>query len=260
MSDSWVRALVMLPFGLAVGSFMTVVTDRMPKGESVVAPGSRCPSCGAEIANRDNIPVLSWLLLRGKCRSCGYRISVEYPLTELVTAALMVGAVARFDRIGIGIMVALLLALMPAVSLIDIRYRIIPNRLMYPSLIGFPLYVVLVWVFHGGTDPVRAGLGFLMYGGGLFLVALISGGMGMGDVKLASVIGIVFGAVGLRYVGVAAASAIVMGGVGGILALILGRGRKGAIPFGPYLAAGAVVAAFLTEPIAGWYLRAFLSR
>jgi leader peptidase (prepilin peptidase)/N-methyltransferase len=260
VNDTCLRALVMLPFGLAIGSFMTVVTDRVPKGESVVAPSSRCPSCGAEIAARDNVPVLGWLVLRGRCRSCGHRISAEYPLTELVTAALMVGAAAHFDRIWIGIMVALLLALMPAISLIDIRHRIIPNRLMYPSLIGFPVYVVVAWLFHGGTDPVRAGLGFLMYGGALFLVALISGGMGMGDVKLAGVIGVVFGAIGLRYVGVAAASAIVLGGLGGILALIAGRGRKGAIPFGPYLAAGAVIAAFLTQPIAGWYLRTFLSR
>jgi leader peptidase (prepilin peptidase)/N-methyltransferase len=259
VNDTWVRALVMLPFGLAIGSFMTVVTDRMPQGESVVSPASHCPSCGAEIAARDNIPVLSWLQLRGRCRSCGHPISAEYPLTELVTAALMVGAAAHFERIWIGVMVALLLSLMPAISLIDIRHRIIPNRLMYPSLIGFPVYVVVAWLFHGGTDPVRSATGFLLYGGGLFLVALISGGMGMGDVKLAGVIGIVFGAIGLRYVGVAAASAIVLGGVGGVLALLLGRGRKGAIPFGPYLAAGAVVAAFLTEPIAGWYMRAFFT-
>jgi leader peptidase (prepilin peptidase) / N-methyltransferase len=260
VSDAWLRALVALPFGLAIGSFMTVVIDRIPKGESVVAPTSRCPSCGAKIAPRDNIPVLSWLLLRGRCRSCRHPISVEYPLTELVTTVLIVGAAARFDRIWLGIMVAILLALMPAITLIDVRHRIIPNRLMYPSLIGFPIYVVVAWLFHGGTDPARAGLGLLMFGGGLFLVALISRGMGMGDVKLASVIGLVYGSIGLRYVGVAAASAIVLGGLGGIGALLVGRGRKGSIPFGPYLAVGAVVAAFLTGPIAGWYVRTFLPR
>jgi leader peptidase (prepilin peptidase)/N-methyltransferase len=101
-------------------------------------------------------------------------------------------------------------------------------------------------------------IGFLAYGGGLFLVALISGGMGMGDVKLAGVIGIVFGALGLRYVGVAAAAAIVFGGIGAIVALLIGRDRKSAIPFGPYIAAGAVVAAFFAEPIADWYLATFL--
>jgi leader peptidase (prepilin peptidase) / N-methyltransferase len=255
VSDAWLRALVALPFGLAVGSFMTVVIDRVPKGESVVAPRSRCPACGAAIATRDNIPVVSWVLLRGRCRSCGEPISVEYPLTELVTAALVVGAAAHFERIWVGVMMAALLAMMPAVSIIDIRHRIIPNKLMYPSLIGFPIYVVVAWAFHGGTDPVRAAEGFLLYGGGLFVIALISRGMGMGDVKLAALIGVVMGAVGLRYVGVAAGAAILLGGLGGIAALLIGRGRKAAIPFGPYLAAGAVVAAFLTEPIASWYLQ-----
>lgn len=255
MNDAWLRALVALPFGLAIGSFMTVVTDRMPAKESVVSPPSRCPGCGAAIGYRDNIPVISWILLRGRCRNCGEPISVEYPLLELSTAALVVGAVARFDRVWIGIMVAALLAMMPAICVIDIRHRIIPNKLMYPSLAGFPVYVVVAWLFHGGTDPVGAAEGFLLFGGGLFLVALISRGMGMGDVKLAGLIGIVMGAIGLRYVGVAAAAAVLLGGVGGIVALVLGRGRKSAIPFGPYLAAGAVVAAFLTEPIAGWYLQ-----
>ncbi len=254
MSDAWLRALVALPFGLAIGSFMTVVIDRVPKGESVVAPRSRCPGCGAEIAARDNIPVISWILLRGRCRACGEPISIEYPLTELVTAALVVGAAAHFERVWVGVMMAALLAMMPAISIIDIRHRIIPNKLMYPSLIGFPVYVVVAWVFHGGTDPLRALEGFLLFGGGLFVVALISRGMGMGDVKLAALIGIVMGSVGLRYVGVAAGAAILLGGLGGIAALLIGRGRKSAIPFGPYLAAGAVVAAFLTEPIASWYL------
>ena len=259
MSDAWLRALIALPLGLAVGSFMTVVTDRVPAGESVVTPRSRCPGCGAPIAARDNIPVVSWLLLRGRCRSCGARISVGYPLIELTTAALVVGAAAHFDRVWVGIMVAALLALMPAITVIDVRHRIIPNRLMYPSLIAFPIYVVVGRLFDGGTDPVRAAVGFLLYGGALFLVALISRGMGMGDVKLAALIGLVMGAIGLRYVGVAAGSAIVLGGVGAVLALAIGRGRKAAIPFGPYLAAGAVVAAFLTEPIASWYLQRFLT-
>jgi leader peptidase (prepilin peptidase)/N-methyltransferase len=254
MSDAWLRALVALPFGLAIGSFMTVVVDRVPSGGSVVAPRSRCPGCGAAIAPRDNIPVISWILLRGRCRSCGEPISIEYPLTELATAVLVVGAAAHFERIWVGVMMAALLAMMPAISIIDIRHRIIPNKLMYPSLIGFPVYVGVAWVFHGGTDPLRALEGFLLFGGGLFVVALISRGMGMGDVKLAALIGIVMGSVGLRYVGVAAGAAILLGGLGGIAALLIGRGRKSAIPFGPYLAAGAVVAAFLTEPIASWYL------
>jgi leader peptidase (prepilin peptidase) / N-methyltransferase len=259
VSDAWLRAIVALPFGLALGSFMTVVVDRVPKGESIVAPRSRCPSCGAGIEARDNVPVLSWLLLRGRCRACGQLISAIYPVIELATAAGVVGAATRFDRVWVGIAMAALMAMMPAISVIDIRHRIIPNRLMYPSLVAFPVLIVAGRIAHGGTDPLRALLGGLLFGGGLLLVALVSRGMGMGDVKLAAVIGLVMGAVGLRYVGVAAGSAVVLGGVGGIVALLLGRGRKAAIPFGPYLAAGAVVAAFLGEPLSSWYLHRFLT-
>ncbi len=114
--------------------------------------------------------------------------------------------------------------------------------------------MIVAWLFDGGTDPVRALIGALLYGGGLLIVALVSRGMGMGDVKLALVIGVVLGALGLRFVGVAAAFAILFGGIGGIVALIVGRNRKAMIPFGPYMAAGAVVAVFWGERIAARYL------
>jgi leader peptidase (prepilin peptidase)/N-methyltransferase len=255
MSEAWLRALVALPFGLAIGSFMTVVVARVPAGESLVRPRSRCPRCGTEVRNRDNVPVVSWLLLRGRCRSCGERISVMYPLLELSTAVLVSGAAAVYERPWIAVMVALFLALMPAITWIDIERRIIPNRITYPAFLAFAAYVLVAWLFDGGTDPVRALIGALVYGGGLFLVALVSRGMGMGDVKLALVIGLVLGSIGLRFVGVAAAGAVVFGGIGGIVALAMGRSRKAMIPFGPYMAAGAVVAAFWGEPIADWYLR-----
>ncbi|MGH2629586.1 MAG: prepilin peptidase [Actinomycetota bacterium] len=258
MSDAWLRALVALPFGLAVGSFMTVVVSRVPAGESVLRPRSRCPACGTEIANRDNVPVISWVLLRGRCRSCGERISASYPLLELSTAALVVAAAAAYERVWVAVMMAAFLALMPAISWIDIRHRIIPNRVTYPAFLGFAVYVVAARLFDGGTDPLRAMIGALSYAGVLFLVAMISRGMGMGDVKLALVIGVVLGSIGLRFVGVAAAAAVVFGGLGGIVALASGRDRKAMIPFGPYMAAGAVVAAFWGEPIADWYLRSFV--
>jgi leader peptidase (prepilin peptidase)/N-methyltransferase len=250
--------VVALPFGLVVGSFMTVAVARMPRGESVVRPRSRCPACKTEILARDNVPVLSWLLLRGRCRACGVRISAEYPLTELATAALVVAAAARYPSVWRGIMVALLMSMMPAIAIIDIRHRIIPNRLMYPALVAFPVYVVVGWALGGPLDPARAAVGLLAYGGGLLVVAMLSRGMGVGDVKLAAVIGVVFGAIGLGSVGVAAAAAIVFGGLGGLVALALGRGRKSAIPFGPSLAAGAVIAAFWGPRLADWYLRTFV--
>jgi leader peptidase (prepilin peptidase)/N-methyltransferase len=180
-----------------------------------------------------------------------------YPLLELFTALLVAGAAAAYDRPWIAVMVALFLALMPAITWIDIERRIIPNRITYPAFLAFSSYVVIAWLFDGGTDPVRGLIGALLYGGGLFLVALVSRGMGMGDVKLALVIGVVLGAIGLRYVGVAAAGAVLFGGVGGIVALAMGRNRKAMIPFGPYMAAGAVVAAFWGARIADWYLGSF---
>ena len=257
MSDAWIRALVALPFALATGSFMTVVVSRVPAGESVLRPRSRCPRCDAEILNRDNVPVLSWILLRGRCRACGEGIPLRYPLLEVSTTILAVAGVVAYERIWVAAMVAVFLALMPAIAWIDIEHRIIANRITYPAFVGFSGYVVVARLFDGGTDPVRALGGALLYGGVLFVVAVVSRGMGMGDVKLALVIGVVLGSIGLRFVGVAAAGAVLFGGIGGIVALIAGRDRKAMIPFGPYMAAGAVVAALWGEPIADWYLRAF---
>ena len=256
--DALLRGLVALPFGLVVGSFMTVAVYRLPRGESVVRPRSRCPSCGAEIGARDNVPVLSWLLLRGRCRRCGQAISVEYPLLELATAGLVVLAAIRHPNLWRAVLVAGLLALMPGIALIDLRHRIIPNRLTYPALLLFPTIILAAWAVDDAVEPLKGLLGALLYGGVLFVVAVISRGMGMGDVKLAAVIGLVLGSIGLRYVGVAAGSAIVLGGIGGLVALAMGRGRKSAIPFGPYLAAGAVVAGLWGQPIASWYIGRFL--
>lgn len=255
MSDAALRALVALPFGLAVGSFMTVVVARVPAGESVLRPRSRCPRCTSTIANRDNVPVLSWIVLRGRCRSCGERIPLRYPALEVTTAVLVAAGAAAFDRIWVAIMIAAFLSLMPAIAWIDIEHRIVPNRLTYPAFVAFSAYIALAWLFDGGTDPVRALIGAMLYGGALFVVALLSRGMGMGDAKLGAVIGLVLGALGLRFVGVAAAGAVLLGGIGGLVALVVGRDRKAKIPFGPYMAAGAVVAAFWGEPIADWYLR-----
>jgi leader peptidase (prepilin peptidase)/N-methyltransferase len=258
VSDAWIRAIVALPFGLGVGSFMTVAVYRLPRGESVIRPRSRCPACGAEIGARDNVPVLSWLLLRGRCRRCGERISVEYPLLELTTAALVVVAAIRYPNPWQAGLVGGLLALMPGIALIDLRHRIIPNRLTYPSLVLFSVVIVLARVIGGVGDPARAAIGLLLYGGILFVVAVVSRGMGMGDVKLAALIGLVLGSLGLRFVGVAAGAAIAFGGLGGVVALAMGKGRKSAIPFGPYLAAGAVVAGIWGEQMASWYTGSFL--
>jgi leader peptidase (prepilin peptidase) / N-methyltransferase len=144
------------------------------------------------------------------------------------------------------------------VSAIDIERRIIPNAITYPATVAFAVAVVLGWIAGVGLSPVQGVIGLLGYGGVFLLIAVISRGMGMGDVKLAALIGLVLGSVGLRYVAAAAGVAVLLGGLGGLLALAIGRGRKSTIPFGPYLAAGALVAIVFAQPISDWYLRTFV--
>jgi leader peptidase (prepilin peptidase) / N-methyltransferase len=253
--DTAVRAIFAVLLGLAMGSFVTVLVHRIPRKESIVAPRSRCPVCGAEIRPRDNIPVLSYVLLMGRCRGCGAKISPEYPLLELATAGLFAGAALRFDSTYTALMMALFFMVLLAVAVIDVSHKIVPNRIVYPSLVGFAVLVAIGSVVGDHFHLAGAGLGFLAYGGVLFLVAMVSpGGMGMGDVKLAALIGLVLGALGFRYVAVAAGVGILAGGIGALALLLFAHAsRKKAIPFGPYLAAGAVVAAFLGPKIATWY-------
>jgi leader peptidase (prepilin peptidase) / N-methyltransferase len=241
-------------FGLAFGSFLTVVIYRIPRGESVVTPGSACPSCGVPIRPLENVPLLSFVVLRGHCRRCGAPISLEYPLTEAATSALFVGASLALSTVWQAALVAPFVGLLLACAIIDYRKRIIPNAVVLPALAAFAAAILALDLAGRPLSFVDGLLGLLAYGGGLFVVALVSpGGMGMGDVKLAALIGLVLGALGLRYVGVAAMLGILTGGVGAVVALALGRDRKEAIPFGPYLALGAAAAVFTGPAVAGWY-------
>jgi leader peptidase (prepilin peptidase)/N-methyltransferase len=249
-----IRMAIFVLFGLAFGSFLTVVIYRVPRKQSIVAPRSACPSCGATIRARDNIPVASYVLLRAKCRHCGARISPRYVAVELLTAGLFAGAAARFGSVYVAAVLALFFAVMLAVAVIDAEHRIVPNAIVYPSLVAFPAILAVGALAGQHVSLTRAGIGFLAYGGSLMAVAIASPrGMGIGDVKLAALIGLVLGALGLAYVAVAAAAAILAGGVGATALLLAGASRKQAIPFGPYLAAGAVVAAFVAPQIAHWY-------
>jgi leader peptidase (prepilin peptidase)/N-methyltransferase len=200
--------------------------------------------------------VVSWLLLRGRCHTCGARISPVYPLTELATGALFVGVALWFVDPWQAALLAPFLGLLVAISVIDVRHKKIPNRLVYPSLVVAALFIVVADLAGGGLDAVSAAAGFLVYGLVLLVIALIAPkGMGMGDVKLAALIGLVLGCLGLAFVAVAAGVAVLLGGMGAIVALVGGASRKTGIPFGPFLAAGAAVAAFAGEPIADAYLR-----
>ena len=252
-----VQALAFALFGLTVGSFLTVVVYRVPRGESVVAPRSRCPSCGTTIRAVDNVPVVSWVLLRGRCHACKTRIPARYPLTELANGVLWFAASAKYgDEIYTGVVVAVFFSLLLAVSLIDLEHKIIPNRVVYPATPLLAALVVVGAALGKDFDVLGAVIGALAYGGVLLAVALVyPKGMGMGDVKLVALIGLVLGALGLDLVVVAAALAFLLGGIGGILALTVGgKGRKSALPFGPFLASGAVLAALFGAGIADWYL------
>jgi leader peptidase (prepilin peptidase)/N-methyltransferase len=254
--DVVVRLIVAIPFGLVFGSFLTVAISRLPAGESVVRPRSRCPACGTTIRAADNVPVVSWILLGGRCRTCRARISPVYPLTELATAGLFVAAALTFEDVWIAVLFAPFLGLLVAITVIDARHRIIPNRLVYPAVVIAAAYLGIARLAGAPADLADAVIGFFGYGGALLLIALIAPrGMGMGDVKLAALVGLVLGSLGGRYVAVAAGLGILVGGAAAIAALLLGAGRKSALPYGPSLAVGAGVAAFFGDALADAYLR-----
>jgi leader peptidase (prepilin peptidase)/N-methyltransferase len=236
-------------FGAIFGSFLNVVTHRLPRRESLVAPASHCVACGVAIKPYDNIPVLSWLLLRGRCRSCGVHISARYPLIEAGTAALCVAVVlVKSSAAGIALGLAMVLLLVPAAA-IDLEHKRIPNVITLP---GAALAIVLGLALDPSGEPARllAGLGA---GSAFLIVTLISPrGMGMGDVKLAAMLGLFLGKAVIPAILIALLTGVLVGGV--VIARVgVEKGRKTAVPFGPFLALGAVVALFVGQPILHWY-------
>jgi leader peptidase (prepilin peptidase) / N-methyltransferase len=233
--------------GLAVGSFLNVVASRLPQRKPIGSSRSMCMSCGAQIAARDNIPLLSYALLRGRCRHCRARIPVRYPLVEGATALLVAACVLRFGVTWEALLAAFFCAVLVTLSAIDAEHRIVPNRLVLPAF-------VIVIVAHTAIEPSPEWLlGAAGASGFLFVAALAyPRGMGMGDVKLALLLGAMLGrlvAVGLM-LGLLAALV-----PAAVLALRHGaRARKLAIPFAPFLALGSVVALFAGDPILDWYL------
>ena len=241
-------------FGLIIGSFLNVVVYRLPRGESVVFPGSHCPSCDTPIKAYDNVPVLSWLILRGRCRSCHSSISARYPLVEAITAGLLVAVVlTQGEGADLWLGLAFVILLVP-VTLIDLDHRIIPNTLM---LIGTVVSVVILLLTDPGalTEHLIAGTA----AGGFLLIAALAypGGMGMGDVKLAFVMGLFLG----RNVAPALLAGFLLGSiVGGLIMARKGvaAGRKTKVPFGPFLAVGGLIGLFFGDAIVEWYLDSFV--
>jgi leader peptidase (prepilin peptidase)/N-methyltransferase len=239
--------------GLIAGSFVTVVAHRVPRGESVVGPRSRCPGCGATIAAYDNVPVLSWALLRGRARCCGEAISARYPLTELTLGGLYVATVAVLwddpTQLALGLV---LVTMLVAVTLTDLERRIIPNRIL---IVAAVLAVAIAAIGDPASLPVRL-IAAAGAGGALFLAALAyPGGMGLGDVKLAAAMGLFLG----RNVIPALFVALLAGSLAGlwIVARHGSGARKRAIPFGPFLALGGVVGRLAGDQLVNWYLGIF---
>lgn len=242
--------------GLAVGSFLNVVIWRVPRKESVVAPSSHCPSCDTPIAPRDNIPVLSWLVLRATCRHCGVSISARYPLVELATGVLFALVALRFDDSWALPAYLVFSAALLAVSIIDLEHYLIPNRVVYPvgSLL-VPLFVLAAAGDDEWGSLARAMIGAVGAFSVMFVVHVISPrGMGFGDVRLSFLLGLGLGWLGWGELLVGFFLGFLYGAVVGIGLIVTRlRTRKQHIPFGPFLAAGALTMVLAGTPILDWY-------
>ncbi|WP_084103669.1 A24 family peptidase [Demequina sp. NBRC 110056] len=240
----WATVFLVALLGLGIGSFLNVVAWRVPRGESVTHPRSACPGCGHPVRARDNVPVVSWMVLRGKCRDCGEPISVRYPLIEAATALLFVLVLWHF---GLGIefvAYAYLAALGVALTSIDLSVHRLPNALVLPAYGVLAVLFAAQSFITGDWWPfARAVIGgaalFALYFGAAIVYP---GGMGFGDVKLAGVIGAALGWLGWGPLVVGAFSAFLLGAIAGVVIIATKKsGRRTRIPFGPWMIAGAAV-------------------
>ena len=244
-------------FGLVIGSFLNVVIARLPEHRSLWRPGSACPTCGAAIAWHDNIPILSYVALRGHCRACSAVIPWRYPVVEAATALLFVAAFERFGATADFVVAAVLLAALIAITAIDLRLQIIPDAITLPGIIvGFLANLATLrvsWVDSAIGIAVGGGIFWAILEGSL----LVTGreGMGGGDVKLGAMLGAFLG---WKVALLSIFLAVLLGGV--VALVLLGSritGRKDPIPFGPFLAAGGAAGLFCGERLVTWYMSAF---
>ncbi|MDI6631096.1 MAG: prepilin peptidase [Thermoanaerobacteraceae bacterium] len=263
MHSYWVLTVII--FGLLSGSFLNVLIYRLPRGESIIRPASHCLACGVRLAWYDLVPVVSYLVLRGRCRRCGGRISPRYPAVEILTAALFLlvyavlrsqaeaGAFPQESRF-IWVLVKYLFftAGLIAAALIDLEHRLIPNRLVLGLLAGAAVLVPLA----RDVSLESSAAGALIAGGALLFLGWVTrGGMGGGDVKFAAVAGLYLG---LQKVLLGLFLGAVLGSVAGLVLIAAGkRTRKDYIPFGPYLSAGFLVAMLWGEELVRWYRLCF---
>ncbi len=248
--------IIVALLGSLVGSFLNVCIYRIPRNLSIISPASRCPSCHTPIKPYDNIPVVSYLLLRGTCRVCGARISLRYPFIEVLNAALSVLVVARFGFEWHTLVYAVFCSALVVITFIDLDFQIIPDVITLPGIgLGFAAGSLVM------PDPFMriAPLGFLsssiglFVGGGLlYAIAVVSrGGMGGGDIKMMAMVGALMG---WKAVFLTLFLGSFTGAVFGLFLMVArGKGRKTKIPFGPFLAFGAVVTMFFGQEILSWY-------
>ena len=251
--------------GLIFGSFATVAAHRIPRRESIVTGRSKCPNCGRTITASENIPVASYLIQRGRCRGCGYRISVRYPAIELATRILFAVAAAKFELSVEAVVYAGFFWALVVLSVIDQEHKLLPNRVVFPTFAAGLVGLAVAALADDAPERIaRAGLGALVFGGFFFVVIMIvPRGMGGGDMKLGFVLGLFLGylgtsignAIGMVLVGMFLS--FFLGGIGGLVMLSLGRGRKSQIRFGPFLALGAVSAIVVGQRILDAYLGTF---
>lgn len=243
--------------GLIFGSFGTVAAYRIPRRETIVTGRSKCPHCGRQIKAIENVPVFSYLALRGRCPGCGVAISPRYPLTELVTGVLFALAVAEFGLTLTAAVYAAFFWVLVVLTVIDLEHKLLPNRIVYPAFVVGWVGLVAAALIEGDAGDLRsAAIGALVFGGFFFIIAFIyPAGMGGGDVKLALVLGSFLGfAGGVGAVIVGMFLSFLLGGVIGLIAMkASGKGRKMQIPFGPFLALGSVIAVFIGDALARGY-------
>ena len=255
----WIASAAIL--GLIFGSFGSVVAHRVPRGESIVEGRSKCPNCGRTITAAENLPVFSYLFLRGRCRGCGARISPRYPLIELATAALFGLSAWKFGITAEAVLYAAFFWVLVVLTVIDFEHNLLPDKIVYPTFAIAWLALIAIAVAKDDLDSlVDAALGAAIFGGFFFLVAFIyPAGMGGGDIKLAFVLGTMLGFVeGVGVVLVGMFLSFFIGAIAGVGVMIAtGRGRKSKVPFGPFLALGTILAIFVGRPLLDEYTSLF---
>lgn len=248
--------------GLVIGSFLNVVVYRVPAGKSIVSPGSACPQCNTPVSPRDNVPVISWLILRGRCRSCGAPISARYPLIEALTGltfcvvALRIGA--DWSLLGELLFVAGLIAL----SAVDIERFLLPRKILYPSaaLVASALLVAAAVDHRWHRLAVAAACAAGSFAVFFAINFIRPAWMGFGDVRLAGLIGLALGWLGAWYVVVGFMAANLLGAILGIGLMVAGHAtRRTALPYGVFLAAGSILAILVGGPVIHWYHSHFVS-